>query len=104
MDAYAHKQIMDKYTHNRWTDTQTKSTGTQQPTPITKGMGAVTYSSMSEGSRGMNTCCQAKGYSMAEAAWTQDDSVRTSSATSTILLSHSIADHSRRKFLGAKRT
>lgn len=71
---------------------------------MTNGIGAEAYSSMSMGRSGMKTCCQAKGYRMAIAAWTHEDSVRTSSATSTIRRSHKIADHSRRKLRGPRRT
>lgn len=71
---------------------------------MTNGIGAEAYSSMSVGSSGMNTCCQAKGYRIAMAAWTQEDRALTSSATRTIRRSHRMADHSRRKLRGPRRT
>lgn len=78
--------------------------GSARRTPMTKGMGAEAYSSMSVGRRGMKTCCQAKGYRMAMAAWTQLDRVSTSSATRTVRRSHRMADHRRRKLRGPSRT
>ena len=71
---------------------------------MTNGMGAEAYSSMSVGRSGMKTCCQAKGYRMAMAAWTQLDRVRTFSATSTVRRSQRMADHSRRKLRGPSLT